>query len=168
MVQIIAEAVVNHNSDIVIAKKLVDVAAEAGADWVKFQTFKANNLLTKSTPKAKHQEKNSDINESHFDMIKRLELSHSIHLELIDHCNRKNIKKAMGDGIKRTAFEELKNKKIVCKSIVAARAISAGDLFNENNLAMKRPGIGLSPMRWDEVIGRVVNRNFSKDELNDL
>ena len=57
MVQIIAEAGVNHNGDINLAREMVEVAAESGADWIKFQTFSANNLLTKSSPKAEYQKK---------------------------------------------------------------------------------------------------------------
>jgi N-acetylneuraminate synthase/N,N'-diacetyllegionaminate synthase len=72
---IIAEAGVNHNGDVELAKRLIDVAVEAGADAVKFQTFKAENVVTKVAPKAAYQIKNTDSTESQFDMAKKLELS---------------------------------------------------------------------------------------------
>ena len=68
-------------------------------------------------------------------------------------------------GIKRPSTSELKNKPIARKSIVAARSIKAGEVFNEGNLMVKRPGTGISPMRWNDVIGRTASRNFNEDEL---
>ncbi len=92
-VLIIAEAGVNHNGCIETAKKLIDVAADAGADMVKFQTFKAENLVTKTAQKASYQAKNiNDGDNSQFNMLKRLELSERDHEELIDYCNSKGIK----------------------------------------------------------------------------
>lgn len=88
---IIAEAGVNHNGDINIAKQLIDVAAEAGADIVKFQTFKAENLVGKKAPKARYQVENTGSNESQFDMLRKLELSYDDHIELMNHCRKKNI-----------------------------------------------------------------------------
>lgn len=91
-VTIIAEAGVNHNGDMNIAKKLIDAAAEAGADYVKFQTFKAENLVTKAAKKAEYQKKNTDEPmESQFEMLKKLELSIEQHHELISYCKIKNI-----------------------------------------------------------------------------
>ncbi|MDC0249238.1 N-acetylneuraminate synthase [Flavobacteriaceae bacterium] len=90
---IIAEAGVNHNGDILIAKKLIDVAVEAGVDYVKFQTFKADKLVSKSAKKAIYQQSNiNDGDDSQYNMLKNLELSHLDHLELIGYCNEKNIK----------------------------------------------------------------------------
>jgi len=80
----------------------------------------------------------------------------------------RNIEKALGDGIKRPSPSELKNKPIARKSIVAARPIKAGEAFSENNLMAKRPGTGISPMRWDDIIGRTASRDFSEDELIEL
>ena len=77
-VYIIAEAGVNHNGDIKIAHKLIEEAKKAGADCVKFQTFKAENLVTKNAPKAKYQLKVTDNNESQFDMLKSLELKYNM------------------------------------------------------------------------------------------
>jgi len=80
----------------------------------------------------------------------------------------RNIEKALGDGIKRPSPSELKNKPVARKSIVAAHPIKAGEAFSEENLMAKRPGTGISPMRWDDVIGRTASRDFSEDELIEL
>lgn len=88
---IIAEAGVNHNGDIKIAKKLIDVAVDAHADAIKFQTFKAENVVTSSTPKAKYQIKNMGTDESQFEMLKKLELPASDYKELFAYCEEKNI-----------------------------------------------------------------------------
>jgi N,N'-diacetyllegionaminate synthase len=90
-VKIIAEAGVNHNGSIDLAKKLIDIAAKAGADFVKFQTFKADNLVTEYADKANYQKKLSGSDESQFEMIKRLELNISDHQELIRHCKKNEI-----------------------------------------------------------------------------
>ena len=329
---IIAEAGVNHNGDMSIARQLIDAAAEAGADVVKFQTFSADQLVTKKAEKAEYQTKHTDAEESQYDMIKRLVLSREMHVELIDYCRSKgieffstafdtesvdllielgidyfkipsgeitnlpylrcigrfgksvilstgmagigeieaaidaleeagtdrnniivlhcnteyptpmedvnlqamvslrdafgvefgysdhtqgievavaavalgatviekhftidknlpgpdhkaslephelkqfvsairNIEKAMGDGIKRPSPSERKNKPIARKSIVAARDIKAGEFLTEDNLTVKRPGTGVSPMRWDEICGRVAVRDFAADELIEI
>jgi N,N'-diacetyllegionaminate synthase len=89
---IIAEAGVNHNGDINLAKKLIDVAADAGVDYVKFQTFKAEKLVSKEAKKAEYQSNNiNDGDDSQFNMLKKLELSHEDHIELIKHCRLKKI-----------------------------------------------------------------------------
>lgn len=90
-VKIIAEAGVNHNGDIKMAKELVNAAAKAGADIVKFQTFKAEKLVTKSAEKAQYQKDNCGADESQYDMLKKLELSDEMHFELIEHCNKREI-----------------------------------------------------------------------------
>jgi N,N'-diacetyllegionaminate synthase len=88
---IIAEAGVNHNGSIALAKKLIDVAAQAGADAVKFQTFKAENLVSKNAEKAEYQKETTDKDESQYEMIKKLELDIHTHVELISYCVEKNI-----------------------------------------------------------------------------
>lgn len=326
---IIAEAGVNHNGSIAIAKKLIDIAKEAGADAVKFQTFKTENLLTKYAPKAEYQSKMTGKKESQFEMIKRLELSIDAHKELITYCERKkiiflsspfdlesisllskfgieifkipsgeitnlpylrkvgslkkkiilstgmsnlaeigsaleilitagtpkckitvlhcnteyptpfkdinlramirikeafnvkvgysdhsagievpiaavalgasviekhftmnknmkgpdhkaslepaelktmvmairNIEMSLGNGVKKPSSSEQKNILIARKSIVASRFIKKGDIFSEANITTKRPGTGISPMKWDEVLGREAKINFKVDEL---
>ena len=79
---IIAEAGVNHNGSIDLAKKLIDAACNAGADAVKFQSFKAENLATKNSQKAMYQKESTNIEESQFDMLKKLELNIEMHKEL--------------------------------------------------------------------------------------
>ena len=88
---IIAEAGVNHNGSIELAKKLIDVAVEAGSDAVKFQTFKAELTISKSAQKADYQKETTDIKESQYEMIKRLELDLDTHKELMEYCSTKGI-----------------------------------------------------------------------------
>jgi N,N'-diacetyllegionaminate synthase len=88
---IIAEAGVNHNGSVSLAKKLINVAVEAGADAIKFQTFKTENLVLKNTQKAEYQKQTTDASESQFDMIKKLELDMETHIELIAYCKEKDI-----------------------------------------------------------------------------
>lgn len=330
--KIIAEAGVNHNGDIGIAKELISAAKESGADIIKFQTFKASNLLTKTAPKALYQKKTTNSSESQYDMISKLELSKDDHLELIEECFNKNIeflstafdkdsfdmlidlgikqikipsgeiinlpllkqmakhnlpilistgmanmsevrdaleiiekcgtsrskitvmhctteyptpmedvnlmamKKmkselninvgysdhtegievatsavalgatviekhftldknlpgpdhmasiepsqlkeminsirnievALGNGIKKPNKAELLNKLIVRKSIVATKIIRTGEVFTQNNIGCKRPGHGISPMRWEEVIGQKAKKNFVEDQLIEI
>ena len=327
---IIAEAGVNHNGSTDLAKKLVTVAAEAGADAVKFQTFKAERIVSKSAPKAEYQKQTSGSDESQFDMIKKLELDLSAHKELIAYCQKKdilflstpfdhesielldslnlsmfkipsgeitnlpylrhigkmgkpvilssgmanlgeietalgiltsegmclenirvlhcnteyptpmedvnlramqtmaaafpgiqvgysdhtlgievpiaamamgatviekhftldrnmegpdhraslepdelkamvkairNIEKAMGNGWKKPSPSESKNLSVARKSIVASKTIRKGEVLTEENLAVKRPGNGVSPMRWDEIVGKRAGKDFQEDEL---
>ena len=89
---IIAEAGVNHNGRLEIAKELIDCASHAGADYVKFQTFKASNLVCKNTEKAEYQKKATHENENQFEMLKKLEIHYDVHLELIEHCKKVGIK----------------------------------------------------------------------------
>ena len=92
-VLIIAEAGVNHNGDLLLARKLIEAAADAGADYVKFQTFKAENLVTRSAKKAAYQVKNiNDGDNSQFQMLKNLEMPYEWHFELRDYANSLGIK----------------------------------------------------------------------------
>ena len=91
-VVIIAEAGVNHNGNINNAKKLIDVAAEAGVDYVKFQTFKANKIVTMQAEKADYQNKNTNSFDTQYEMLKKLELSKDSHHLLIKYCNHKGVK----------------------------------------------------------------------------
>jgi sialic acid synthase SpsE len=80
----------------------------------------------------------------------------------------RNIEKALGNGIKSVGASEAQNRPVARKSIVAACAIRAGEQFNPENLTTKRPGTGISPMRWDEMMGRRAPRDFVTDELIEL
>lgn len=96
---IIAEAGVNHNGDMGLAKQLIAAAAEAGADLVKFQTFIASNIISKHAPKAEYQKEATDPAESQREMVRKLELSRDQHIELIAECNKQGI------GFFSTAFD---------------------------------------------------------------
>ena len=120
---IIAEAGVNHNGSIELAKKLVDAAAEAGADYVKFQTFKADKITSKQAPKAVYQKQSTDVSESQLDMLKRLELDENAHLELISYCKEKNI------AFLSTAFD-LESIKLLQKLGITLGKIPSGELTN--------------------------------------
>ena len=90
---IIAEAGVNHNGSMEIAKQLIDAAADAGADYVKFQKFKTENLVSKTAKKANYQQENMpEASETQFEMLKKLELSAEQHDELIAYCKQKSIR----------------------------------------------------------------------------
>jgi N-acetylneuraminate synthase len=90
-VYIVAEAGVNHNGSIEMAKQLIDVAAEAGADAVKFQTFKAEKIISRYAPKAEYQIKTTDEKESQLEMVKKLELDEKAHCLMIEHCQFRKI-----------------------------------------------------------------------------
>ena len=96
---VISEAGVNHNGDLGLAKKLIEVAAKSGADYVKFQTFNAERLVTKKARKARYQMRNSNSSESQFEMLKSLELSETMHRELIEESG------VQGIGFISTAFD---------------------------------------------------------------
>ena len=80
----------------------------------------------------------------------------------------RNIERAMGDGEKKITESESKNIAIARKSIVAACPIKKGEILSEENLTVKRPGTGVSPMRWDEVVGAIAIRDYNEDELIEL
>lgn len=326
---IIAEAGVNHNGSVELAKRLIDVAADAGVDYVKFQTFNAENLVSKTAKMADYQQRNMhDNNSSQYAMLKKLELSKEQHEELIAYCQQKdlkffstafdmesldylaslklglwkipsgeitnypyikkiasyrepvilstgmstlaeiqdaiavlmeygvlkemitvlhcnteyptpmqdvnllamntikekiavkvgysdhtqgieipiaavalgaeviekhftldrnmegpdhkaslepnelktmvtairNVEQALGASEKIVSTSEMKNKSIARKSIVAARHIDIGEVLTEANLTIKRPGNGVSPMRWKEIIGTKASRTYEADD----
>jgi N,N'-diacetyllegionaminate synthase len=329
---IIAEAGVNHNGSVEIAKKMIDAAVEAGVDYIKFQTFKTHKLASKSAKKADYQVNNTHNSDSQQEMLKKLELSEENHFELINYCKSKNIafvstafdfdsivflsdfdmdffkipsgeitnypylkkiaqykrpvilstgmstmddienamvillnnglnknditilqcnteypapfedvnlramqtiaerfdvkvgysdhtqgieapiaavalgatviekhftmsrdmegpdhkaslepdelkamvvairnvEKALGNGEKQVTDSERKNMTIARKSIVAAKYIKKGAIFAEDNITVKRPGNGISPMRWEEVLGKTAKKDFYEDELIEL
>ena len=110
------------------------------------------------------------IIEKHFTLDKNMEgPDHKASLEpdelkAMVQANR-NIEKALGNGIKKPSPPEIKNKPIARKSIVAAKDIRKGEPFTEENLTVKRPCTGISPMRWDEIVGQKAPRNFNEDEI---
>jgi N,N'-diacetyllegionaminate synthase len=326
---IIAEAGVNHNGNIELAKKMIDKAIDAKADAIKFQTFKSENLVSRFAKKADYQEKTTGMNESQLDMIKKLELSfedflklkeyceakgimflstafdlesidflHSIGVEIwkipsgeitnlpylrkiakiakkiilstgmstlqeikealdilkspvkqimLLHCNTeyptpmndvnlqamtllkekfglavgysdhtegievpiaavalgasiiekhftldrtmegpdhraslepkelknmvmaiRNVEMALGEKKKEATLSEIKNKSIARKSIVAKTAIKEGEYFSEENLTIKRPGTGISPMEWDNILGKSAIKDFEEDDLIEI
>jgi N,N'-diacetyllegionaminate synthase len=329
---VVAEAGVNHNGDLSVARRLIDAAAQSDADLVKFQTFNADRLATAQAVKANYQRAAGDAGESQQAMLRRLELTPAMHQELLAHCRTRgigflssgfdtasvdllaglgldrlkipsgeitnlpylrhvgglrkalilstgmatlgeieaaleilegagtprericvlhcnteyptpvgdanlramltirdafgvqvgysdhtlgievaiaavalgavviekhltldrqmpgpdqraslepsefaamvaairNVERALGDGVKRPSASESKNRPVVRKSLVAARAIAKGQPFTPDNVTVKRPGTGLSPMRMDEVLGRVASRDFAIDELIEL
>jgi N,N'-diacetyllegionaminate synthase len=77
----------------------------------------------------------------------------------------RNIEVALGDGIKRLTPSEARNKPVARKSLVASRTIKVGEIFTAENLTAKRPGTGISPMRWDEFIGQAAQKDYQEDEL---
>lgn len=324
---IIAEAGVNHNGDLELAKQLIEKAALAGADAVKFQTFKTEKLVCRDAKKAEYQRRTTDKGESQYAMLKKLELTGLMHLELMEHCKKcgiqflttpfdeeslqmvveygispikvssgdltnypflkkiaetgkpvilstgmstleevresvkllqkngsgsitvlhcnteyptpmedvnlramltlkeelgvetgysdhtlgieipiaaaalgatviekhftldktmegpdhkasleplelsamvqavRNIEKALGNGEKVPSKSEQKNAEVARKSIVAAIDIFAGEVLTEDKLTTKRPGNGISPMDWEKLIGKKVNRDYKADEM---
>lgn len=326
---IIAEAGVNHNGSLELAKKLVEEAAKAKVDYIKFQTFKSECGVTKKAEQAEYQKNNLGNNDSQLEMIKKLELPYEAFEEIIDYCNQlgvkffstttdkpsldflhsqklgiwkipsgevtnypflkriaayneltmfsvgmsdlqmvrdavkvlldngldkknlvllhcnteyptpyedvnlramqtlakefdvpvgysdhtlgievpiaavamgasviekhftldrnmegpdhkaslepnelcemvrtiRNVEKALGDGVKRITDSERRNLIIARKSIVAAKSIKKGEILTEDNITVKRPGSGITPMRWNEVIGTIAIKNFEEDDL---
>lgn len=121
---IIAEAGVNHNGSLEMAKKLIDVAAESGVDAVKFQTFQAEKLVSKIAPKAEYQTKTTDEEETQFQMLKKLELDEESHYSLIEHCHKRNI------AFLSTPFDEDSVDFLVNKCHLQKIKVSSGDLTN--------------------------------------
>lgn len=125
---IIAEAGVNHNGSLDLARRLVDVAAQAGADAVKFQTFKAERLVAPNAPKAQYQLQMTDPGESQLEMLRRLELSAEAHRELMAHC------KAAGVLFLSSPFDE-EGADLLDEMGVAAFKVPSGEVTNLPYLA---------------------------------
>ena len=123
-VYVIAEAGVNHNGSREMAFHLVDAAVQAGADAVKFQTFKAENLVTRRAQKASYQKQTTDEGESQFSMLKRLELAHDTHHELVSYCQDKGI------DFLSTAFDSESLNFLVKDVGLKMLKISSGEITN--------------------------------------
>jgi len=123
-VYVIAEAGVNHNGDRDMAFKLVDAAAHAGADAVKFQTFKAEHLVTMKAAKAPYQQLTTDTEETQFNMLRRLELDHGIHHELLAYCNE------IGIEFLSTAFDQYSLKFLANDLGLEKLKIPSGEITN--------------------------------------
>lgn len=124
MVKIIAEAGVNHNGSKDLAFKLINAAHVAGADIVKFQTFKAKNLVTKDAQQAEYQKQNSGVTESQFDMLSRLELDYETHKSLVAYCNE------LGIEFLSTAFDKESLEFLVNDLKLKTLKIPSGELTN--------------------------------------
>jgi N-acetylneuraminate synthase len=121
---IIAEAGVNHNGSIEMAFKLIEAAATAGADYVKFQTFKAEEISVKNTPMARYQSKQVKEHNNQYDMLKSLELDSVMHKRLFDHCKKYNIK------FLSTPFDPLSLKYLCSELNVEIIKIPSGEITN--------------------------------------
>lgn len=124
MVKIIAEAGVNHNGSKELAFKLIDAAHVAGVDVVKFQTFKAKNLVTKTAKQADYQTQNTGISESQLDMLSRLELDYDVHHELVSYCEK------LGIEFLSTAFDQESLDFLVSDLKLKTLKIPSGELTN--------------------------------------
>lgn len=160
---IIAEAGVNHNGNIVIAKKLIDEANTAGVDAVKFQTFKAEKLVSKYAPKADYQKQTTNVNESQMTMLKKLELTYEDHMELIKYCADKNIM------FLSTAFD-FESLEFLEKLDIPTHKIPSGDINNLPYLIKvaqtKKPIIissGMSKMSEVKEAFQVLKQNGASD-----
>ena len=120
---IIAEAGVNHNGDMFLAKKLIDVAVDSGADLVKFQTFSADRLATRQAKKADYQNATTGSTETQYEMLSRLELSENMHVELIDYCSTRDI------GFFSTGFD-IESVDILVKLGINHFKIPSGEISN--------------------------------------
>lgn len=158
-VYVIAEAGINHNGDMELARAMIEVAAESGVNAIKFQTFRVHDLLTRDAPKADYQKRLTGGDVSQFDMLKRCELSQSQHEKLITYCNDFNI------AFISTPFEE-KSADLLHKLEVPLFKIPSGEITNlpflKNVAQKKRPMIistGMSTMDEVDQALRTVRQN---------
>ena len=127
---IIAEAGVNHNGDLDKACKLVEVAAEAGADWVKFQTYRSSNVVTRKAKKADYQTQTTDASETQFEMISRLELSIDDHRVLMKVCKANSIN-FFSSGFDLESIDLLLSLGLTCIKIPSGE-ITSIDILEKN------------------------------------
>jgi len=169
-VLIIAEAGVNHNGSIEIAKRMVDVAAKAGSDFVKFQTFKADKLVTKAAKKAAYQNKsNRAENESQYNMLKKLELTDSMHEELFAYCLQKGIQ-FLSTGFDEDSIDFLD------KLGIALFKIPSGEITNKpylQHIAHKKRDVILSTGMSDlneikKALEILTNEGLNMDKIKVL
>ena len=166
---IIAEAGVNHNGSIDLAKKLVDAAVEAGVDYVKFQTFKADNIASKSAEKADYQKETTDVAESQWEMLKKLELTEAHHHELIEYCAQKNIE------FLSTPFD-LDSIDLLKKVGITLGKIPSGEITNLpylRKMAKTFPKIvmstGMTSMEeLEEALNVLLNAGLTKEDMTIL
>lgn len=166
---IIAEAGVNHNGDIDMALRLVDAAAEAGADFVKFQTFSAERLATRNAEKAGYQLANTDAAESQFDMLRRLELSPAAHDRIISRCRERGI------GFFSTGFD-IESLDFLAKLELPMVKVPSGEITNLPYLrhiaAMKLPVLLSTGMATLDEVGQAVavleNGGVARDSITAL
>ncbi|MBC9784432.1 N-acetylneuraminate synthase [Heliobacterium chlorum] len=123
-IYVIAEAGVNHNGDMDLAMKLIDAAVQAGADAIKFQTFKTKNLVCVDAPKARYQNESAENRESQFAMLKRLELTEAAHFQLMQYCAEKGI------DFLSTPFDLPSLSFLVDRLHLSCLKISSGDITN--------------------------------------
>lgn len=137
---VIAEAGVNHNGRLSLAKQLIDVAADAGADAIKFQTFQADRVAAATAPKAAYQNETTDPEESQLEMLRKLELSEENHIELIRHSQQRSIQ-FLSTPYDETAAD------LLCRLKLPAFKVGSGEIVNKpflKHLAAKRRPIILS------------------------
>ena len=123
-VYVIAEAGVNHNGSLERAMRMIDVAAEAGADAVKFQSFKASNGISRHAPKAQYQMRHTDVDESQHEMVSRLELNETAHFSLQEHCRKRQIE------FLSTPYDFWSLDLLVNKCRLAKLKIASGEITN--------------------------------------
>mgnify|MGYP001253363198 CR=1 FL=1 len=145
---IIAEAGVNHNGDEATALRLVEEAAKAGADAVKFQTFKADSLVTKSAETAEYQQKQTG-NTSQHKMLQKLELSEQTHENIFAHCTKHNIE------FMSTAFDN-DSLDFLCELGIQRIKIPSGELTNTDYIMENTFWVGLYPGLGEEELSYVV------------
>ena len=162
-IYVIAEIGVNHNGSLDLAKKMIDAAKQSGANAVKFQTFKADNLVTKITPKVKYQEETTSKDEDHFEMIKKLELNKSDFLKIFNYCNK------IGIDFISTPYD-VESAKFLDKMGVSIFKVASADIvdysLNEYLAATKKPVIiatGMTSLGEIESAVNIYRKNKSEN-----